>query len=58
MNVKTVFLNDDIDEIIYLMQHENFALGDSKSIVYKLNKSIYRLKKKHLVNCIINFIKL
>ena len=45
MNVKTVFLNGDIEETIYMMQLENFVSGDSKSMVCKLNKSIYGLKQ-------------
>ena len=44
MDVKTVFLNDDIEETIYMVQPENFVLGDSKSMVCKLKKSIYGLK--------------
>jgi len=43
MDVKTVFLNGDIEEKIYMMQPENFVSGDSKSMVCKLNKFIYRL---------------
>ena len=45
MDVKTAFLNGDIEEIIYMMQPENFVSGDSKSMVCKLNKSIYGLKQ-------------
>ena len=28
MDVKTVFLNNDIEETIYMVQPENFVLGD------------------------------
>ena len=45
MDVKTVFLNGDIDETIYIVQPKNFVLGDAKKMVYKLKKSIYGLKK-------------
>jgi len=45
MDVKTVFLNGDIEETIHMMQPENFVLSDSKSMVCKLNKSIYGLKQ-------------
>jgi len=45
MDVKTVFLNGDIDETIYMMQPENFVSSDSKSMLCKLNKSIYGLKQ-------------
>ena len=44
-NVKTAFLNGDIDETIYVMQLENFVSGDPKNMVCKLKKSIYRLKQ-------------
>ena len=36
MDVKTTFLNGNIDETIYMMQPENFVLGNSKSLVCKL----------------------
>ena len=45
MDVKTAFLNGDIDETIYVVQPENFVLGDTKKIVCKLKKSIYGLKQ-------------
>ena len=45
MDVKTAFLNGDIDETIYMVQPENFVLGDSKKMVCKLKKSIYGLKQ-------------
>ena len=45
MDVKIVFLNGDIEETIYMVQPENFVLGDSKSMVWKLKKSIYGLKQ-------------
>jgi len=45
MDIKTTFLNGDIDETIYMMQPENFVSGNSKSMVRKLKKSIYSLKQ-------------
>ena len=45
MNVKTTFLNGNIDETIYMVQPENFVSGDPKSMVCKLKKSIYGLKQ-------------
>ena len=45
MDVKTAFLNGDIDETIYMVQLENFVSGDTKRMVCKLNKSIYELKQ-------------
>ena len=45
MDVKTTFLNGDINETIYMVQPENFVSGNAKSLVCKLKKSIYRLKQ-------------
>ena len=45
MDVKTAFLNGNIDEIIYMVQPKNFVSGDPKSVVCKLNKFIYGLKQ-------------
>ena len=45
MDVKTVFLNGNIDETIYMVQPENFVFGDPKSMVCKLKKSIYGFKQ-------------
>jgi Reverse transcriptase (RNA-dependent DNA polymerase) len=44
MDVKTIFLNDDIDECIYMSQPLNYESDDSKEMVCKLKKSIYGLK--------------
>jgi len=45
MDVKTAFLNGNIDETIYMRQPENFVVGDPKKLVCKLKKSIYGLKQ-------------
>ena len=45
MDVKTTFLNGDIDETIYIVQPENFTSGDAKQMVCKLKKFIYGLKQ-------------
>ena len=45
MDVKTAFLNGDIDETFYMVQPENFVSGDTKRMVCKLKKSIYGLKQ-------------
>ena len=45
MDVKTAFLNGNIDEIIYMVQLEKFESDDSKQLVCKLKKSIYGLKQ-------------
>ena len=44
MDVKTSFLNGNIDETIYMVQLENFVFEDPKKMVCKLKKSIYGLK--------------
>ena len=45
MDVKTTFLNGDIDETIYMVQPKNFVSGEAKQMVCKLKKSIYGLKQ-------------
>lgn len=45
MDVKTAFLNGDIEETIYMVQPENFVVEDPKNMVCKLKKSIYGLKQ-------------
>nr|KYP41883.1 Retrovirus-related Pol polyprotein from transposon TNT 1-94 [Cajanus cajan] len=45
MDVKTAFVNGDIEEKNYMMQPEIFLFGDSKFMVCKLKKSIYGLKQ-------------
>ena len=45
MDVKIIFLNGDIDEIIYIVQAKNFVSEDTKNIDSKLKKSICKLKQ-------------
>jgi Reverse transcriptase (RNA-dependent DNA polymerase) len=45
MDVKTVFLNGDIDEYIYMSQPPNYESDDSKQMVCKLKKFIYGFKQ-------------
>ena len=45
MNAKTAFLNDNIEEDIYMMQLDNFIAKSQEHMVYKLHRSIYGLKK-------------
>ena len=45
MDIKTAFLNGDINETIYMVQLETYVSRDAKSIVCKFKKSIYELKK-------------
>ena len=46
MDVKTAFLNGDLDEDIYMQQPEGHrADGAQADYVWKLNKSLYGLKQ-------------
>ncbi|RVW25195.1 Retrovirus-related Pol polyprotein from transposon TNT 1-94 [Vitis vinifera] len=45
MDVKTAFLNGNIDKTIYMLQPENFESNDSKQLVCRLKRSIYGLKQ-------------
>lgn len=45
MDVKTAFLNGDLDEEIYMDQPEGFKVKGLERKVCKLNKSIYGLKQ-------------
>ena len=45
MDVKIACLNVEIDETIYMEQPKNFVIGDLKSMVCKLKKSLYGLKQ-------------
>ncbi|RDY06522.1 hypothetical protein CR513_09476, partial [Mucuna pruriens] len=45
LDVKIAFLNDNIDEMIYMVQSKNFVSNESKSMVCKLKKFIYDLKQ-------------
>ncbi|KAL9256696.1 Retrovirus-related Pol polyprotein from transposon TNT 1-94-like protein [Drosera capensis] len=45
MDIKTTFLNGDIEKTIYMQQPEIFVAGDPKKMVFKLKKSIYGLKQ-------------
>ncbi|KAL2465448.1 Retrovirus-related Pol polyprotein from transposon TNT 1-94 [Abeliophyllum distichum] len=45
MDVKTVFLNRDLDEEIYIEQPESFSAPGQENKVCKLVKSLYGLKQ-------------
>ena len=45
MDVKTVFLNGDLNEEVYMTQPEGFVANDSGKLVCRLKKSIYGLKQ-------------
>ena len=44
MDVKTAFLNGNIEETVYMVQSESIESKDSSNLVCKLKKSIYGLK--------------
>ena len=45
MDVKTAFLNGDLQEEIYMQQPEGFVQPGQESLVCKLNRSLYGLKQ-------------
>ncbi|KAF0724104.1 hypothetical protein Ae201684_017155 [Aphanomyces euteiches] len=59
LDIKTAFLNGDLDEDIYMDQPERYQVEGKTNMVCKLNKSIYGLKQaprqwnKKLNNCLL-----
>jgi hypothetical protein len=45
MDVKTAFLNGDLDEIIFMAQPEGFVVKGKEHLGCRLKKSIYGLKQ-------------
>ena len=45
MDVKTTFLNGDLDEEIYMEQPEGFVVKGQEKKVCRLIKSLYELKQ-------------
>ncbi|GJW54778.1 zinc finger, CCHC-type containing protein [Tanacetum coccineum] len=46
MDVKTAFLNGELEEEVYMNQSLGFILSGNENKVYKLVKSLYRLKQE------------
>ena len=44
MNVKSTFLNGELEEEVYIEQPEGYPLIDDRDIVCKLRKALYGLK--------------
>ena len=45
MDVKFAFLNDDLNEEIYVEQSEDFEVADPNNKIYMLRKALYGLKQ-------------
>ena len=45
MDVKTTFLNGDLEDEVYMKQPEGFSSREGENLVCKLEKSIYGLKQ-------------
>jgi hypothetical protein len=45
INVKTMFLNGDLQESVYMAQPEGFTIEDKEYMGLRLKKSIYGLKQ-------------
>ena len=45
MDVKSTFLNGNLEEEVYIEQPEGFQLSDKGDYVCKLNKALYWLKQ-------------
>ena len=45
MDVKTAFLNGNLEEEVYMIQPEGFIAKNQEHMVYKLKRSIYRIEQ-------------
>jgi hypothetical protein len=45
MDVKSAFLNGDLEEEVYVLQHPGFVIEGQERKVLRLNKALYGLKQ-------------
>eukprot|EP00253_Pinus_taeda_P020662 PITA_20662 len=45
MDIKSAFLNGDLEEEVYIEQPDGFILGNDPKLVYRLKKALYSLKQ-------------
>ena len=45
MDIKSAFLNGELEEEVYIEQPEGFQLSENADYVCKLNKALYGLKQ-------------
>jgi hypothetical protein len=45
MDVKSAFLNGDLEEEVYMEQPDGFQVQEEKQYVYRLKKAVYGLKQ-------------
>jgi hypothetical protein len=45
IDVKSTFLNENLEEEVYIEDPEGFMLSENKDYVYKLKKALYGLKQ-------------
>jgi hypothetical protein len=45
IDVKSAFLNENLEEEVYIEDPEGFMLSENKDYVYKLKKALYGLKQ-------------
>ena len=45
MDVKSSFLNGDLEQEVYIEQREGFIIGNDSKLVCRLRKALYGLKQ-------------